>query len=123
VFQFPTISSNITQPLKRSGTTFQRPKSTVWSTLCEGDVALHKASSGHIRYWLVFWFTPLLKNKKRYLWPTDAYLYSQSCEIHRLGPNGFIQIDWFPYMNCNNFEIVACCVYIFVQCKYPYHFL
>jgi hypothetical protein len=29
VFQFPTISSNITQPLKRSGTTFQRPKSTV----------------------------------------------------------------------------------------------
>jgi hypothetical protein len=23
----------------------------------------------------------------RYLWPTDAYLYSQSCEIYRLGPN------------------------------------
>jgi hypothetical protein len=22
----------------------------------------------------------------RYLWPTDAYLYSQSCEIYRLGP-------------------------------------
>jgi hypothetical protein len=30
--------SNFTQPLKRSGTTFHRPKSTAWSTLCEGDV-------------------------------------------------------------------------------------
>jgi hypothetical protein len=37
----------------------------------------------------------------RYLWPTVAYLYSQSCEIHRLGPNTFISIDWFPHMNCN----------------------
>jgi hypothetical protein len=27
--------------------------------------------------------------KKRCLWPTDAYLYSHSCEIHRLGPNKF----------------------------------
>ena len=33
----------------------------------------------------------------RYLWPTDAYLYSQSCEIHRLLLNEFISIDWFPY--------------------------
>jgi hypothetical protein len=37
----------------------------------------------------------------RYLWP-DAYLYSQSCEIHRLGPNAFILINWFPYLNCNS---------------------
>ena len=29
VFQFPPISRNFTQPLKRSGTTFHRPKSTV----------------------------------------------------------------------------------------------
>jgi hypothetical protein len=28
VFQFPPISSNFTQPLKRSGTTFHRPQST-----------------------------------------------------------------------------------------------
>ena len=35
----------------------------------------------HTRYWLVFWSTPLLVFF-RYLWPTDAYLYSQSCEIH-----------------------------------------
>ena len=27
---------------------------------------------------------------QRYLWPTDAFLYSQSCEVHRLGPNEFI---------------------------------
>jgi hypothetical protein len=26
----------------------------------------------------------------RYLWPTHAYLYSQSCEIYRLVPNEFI---------------------------------
>ena len=25
-----------------------------------------------------------------YLWPIDAYMYYQSCEIHRLGPNEFI---------------------------------
>jgi hypothetical protein len=25
--------------LKRSGTTFHRPQSTAWSTLCEGDVS------------------------------------------------------------------------------------
>ena len=29
VFQFPPISNNFTQPLKRSGTTFHRPQSTV----------------------------------------------------------------------------------------------
>jgi hypothetical protein len=28
VFQFPAISSNFAQPLKKSGTTFQRPQST-----------------------------------------------------------------------------------------------
>ncbi len=38
VFQFLPISSNFTQPLKRSGLTFHRPQSTTWSTLCEGDV-------------------------------------------------------------------------------------
>ncbi len=38
VFQFLPISSNFTQPLKRSGQTLHRPQSTTWSTLCEGDV-------------------------------------------------------------------------------------
>ncbi len=38
VFQFLPISSNFTQPLKRSGPTFHRPQSTTWSTLCERDV-------------------------------------------------------------------------------------
>ncbi len=53
VFQFLPISSNFTQPLKRSGPTFHRPLSTTWSTLCEGDV-LHWANGGHTRYWLDF---------------------------------------------------------------------
>ncbi len=48
VFQFLPISSNFTQPLKRSG--FHRPQSTTWSTLCDGNVALREANGG---YWLV----------------------------------------------------------------------
>ena len=39
VFQFPPISSNFTQLLQRSGTTFHRPQSTACSTLCEGYVS------------------------------------------------------------------------------------
>ncbi len=42
VFQFLPISSNFTQPLKRSGPTLHRPQSTTRWTLCEGDV-LHCA--------------------------------------------------------------------------------
>ncbi len=38
MFQFLPISSNFTQPLKRSGPTSHRPQSTTWSTLCEKDV-------------------------------------------------------------------------------------
>ncbi len=38
MFQFLPISSNFTQPLKRSGPTSHSPQSTTWSTLCEGDV-------------------------------------------------------------------------------------
>ena len=63
-------------------------------------VVLHEANGGHTRYWLVFWSTPL-PYFLRVLWPTDGYLYLQSCEIHRLGPNEFIAIDRFPHMNCN----------------------
>ena len=89
VFQFPPISSNFAQPLKRSGTTFHRPQSTAWSTLCDGDV------SRCMRQMVVTpdtdWFSePCPYFFLRYLWPTDAFLYSQSCEIHRLVPNEFI---------------------------------
>jgi hypothetical protein len=82
--------------LKRSGSTFHKPQSTAWSTLFEGDV-LHCMRQMVVTpdYWLVFWSTPI--HFLRYLWPTDAYLYSQSCEILRLWPNTFILIDWFPY--------------------------
>ena len=59
----------------------------------------------------------------RYLWPIDAYLYSQSCEINILQPNEFISIDWFPSTNCNSaksstFLLVA--FDIFVQCTKVY---
>jgi hypothetical protein len=39
LFQFLPISSNFAQPLKRYGTTFHRPQSTAWPTLCEGAVS------------------------------------------------------------------------------------
>ena len=81
VFQFPPISSNFAQPLKRSGTTFHRPQSITWSTLCERDV------SRCMRQVVVLpdtdWFSdphyfPSLKHVFVYLWPTDTHLYSQS---------------------------------------------
>ena len=101
MFQFLPTSSNFTQPLKRSGTTFHRPQSTAWSTLYKGDV------SNCMRQTVVTpdtdWFSdPCPYLFLRYMWPTDAYLYSQSCEIHRLVSNKCIQIDWFPYMNYNS---------------------
>jgi hypothetical protein len=111
VIQFPPISSNFAQPLKRSGTTFRGPQSTAWSTLCEGDV------SCYMRQMVVTpdtdWFlnhTPTL----RYLWPTDAYVYSLPCEICRLGPNLFISIDWFPYMNWNSVKSLKLLHVVFI---------
>ena len=38
-------------------------------------------------------------------WPFQAHPWlrpAQSCKIHWLGPNLFISIDWYPYMNCNS---------------------
>ena len=80
VFHFLPISSNFAQPLKRSRTTFHRPQSTAWSTLCEGDLS---------RCMRKIMVTP----DTGHTWPTAAYLYSQSCEIYRLGPNEFIYIS------------------------------
>jgi hypothetical protein len=38
MFQFPPKSISFAQPLKGNWTTFHRPQSRAWSTLCEGDV-------------------------------------------------------------------------------------
>jgi hypothetical protein len=57
------------------------------------------------------WFSdPRPHFLKSYLWP---YLYSQPCEIHRLEPNEFISIDWFPCMNCNSVKSWNCCILYF----------
>ncbi len=51
VFQYLPISSNFTQPLKRSGPTFHRPQSTTWSTAKE----MCCTAWGKLYwYWLVF---------------------------------------------------------------------
>ena len=65
----------------------------------------------------------------RCLWQTDAYLCSQSCEIYSVGPDEFIKIDWFPYMNCNSVKkkcfcmlrLYICSVYLPIQCFRIYH--
>jgi len=46
VFQFLPISSNITQPLMRSGPTLHRPQSTTRSTLCEEKWWSHQILTG-----------------------------------------------------------------------------
>ena len=59
VFQFLPISSSFAQPFKWSGPTFHRPRSTTWSTLCEGDVRQmvvtppdpHRKAKLHISEW------------------------------------------------------------------------
>ena len=49
--------------------------------------------------WGKWWSHQILTS---FLIHTTPYLKKKSCEIHRLGHNGFISIDWFPYMNCNS---------------------
>ena len=99
VFQFPPISSNFAQPLKRGGTTFhsQQPDELYVKEMCctaWGKFWSHKTLTGFLIHTPTFFL--------RYLWPTDAHLYSKLCETHILGPNLFISIDWFPYMNYNS---------------------
>jgi hypothetical protein len=95
--------------LGRSGLTC----TTVCSSSCQYPATLHSHwrglghhSKGHNQQREGWWHqiptgflihAPTIFHFLRYLWPTDAYLYSQSCEIHRSGPNSFISIDWFPY--------------------------
>jgi hypothetical protein len=58
LFQFPTLSSNFTQPLKSRGTFI--PQVTVNSlsrSMQRRDAVLHEANGCHTRYWLVFWST------------------------------------------------------------------
>jgi hypothetical protein len=55
VFQFPPISSNFAQPLKRSGTTGHNQQ--LINSMGRRCVTLHKANGAHTRYWLVFWST------------------------------------------------------------------
>jgi hypothetical protein len=85
VTQWACVGSSGSTCTNTSGTTFHRPQSTAWST-CEGDVLRC------MRQMVVTPDTDRFSDPTfflKYLWLTDAYLYSQSCEIHRLGPNPF----------------------------------
>ena len=79
VFQFTPISSNFTQPLIRIGTKSHRPQSTAWSTPCKGDVSrcMRQMVVTPDTDWCSDPHHLLFSFKVQYLWPTDAYLYSQ----------------------------------------------
>jgi hypothetical protein len=84
------ISSNSTQPLTRSRTTIHWPiNSLINSKRRRCCCAAWGKYGGHTRYWLLSNPNPYLLRYSIW-WPTDPYLYSQSCEILRLGPNAFI---------------------------------
>ena len=105
------VPSNVTQPLKGSRTTFHMLQSTAWSIHAMCHAALgkwwsHQILTGFPIHAPIFFKVSV----------TEAYLSSQSCEIHRLGPNAFILIDGFPYMNCNSIKTLKL-LHIFVQCK------
>lgn len=86
VFQFPPISSNFEEEWD---TIPQSTTNSLMNSIWRRCVTLHEPNGGHTGYWLVNWSTPLTFFL-RYLWATDAYLYSHSCEIHRLEPNELI---------------------------------
>ena len=47
--------------------------------------------------------------------PIHGCTPAQLGEIHRLGPNEFISIDWFPYMNCNSLKSLKLWHVVFVS--------
>ena len=88
---------SVFQPLQGSGTTFPRPNQLYAKEICCAACGKMVVTPD------TDWFSdPCPYHFLRNVWLPDAYLYSQSCEIHRLGPNKIISIDWFPYMNCNS---------------------
>ena len=85
VFQFPPISSNFAQPLKRSGTIFHRPQ-PAWSTLCGRDV------SRFMRQIVVTQDTDRFSDPR-------PYLFLKVSVTNRCI---FVFTVTFPYMNCNS---------------------
>ena len=115
--KFPSISSNFAQP-------FHRPQSTAWSTLCKRN------GWCCMRQIMVTPDTDWFSDS----WPYLFFIYlkvkisvTNRCicvfPVHRLGPNDFISIDWFPYMNCNSvkpLKLLHVAFIFFVLCIYIY---
>ena len=78
VFQFPPISSNFAQALKTSGTTFHRPQSIAWSTLCKmccsawGKWWSHQILTGFLIHAPTFFLKVSVTN----MWPTCISVFS-----------------------------------------------
>ena len=70
-------------------------------------ISMHKNTL--VRSWGTLW-GPFFS---RYLWPTDAYLYSQSCV-------NLFKLDWFPHMNCNSVNQWNCCMLRLYFCSVHY---
>jgi hypothetical protein len=81
--------------LKRSGTTLhnQQPDQHYAKEMCRAAwEEVFTPDTG--------WFSDTCFFEKVSL--TKMHICIPSCYICRLGPNLFISIDWFPYMNCNS---------------------
>ena len=46
--------------------------------------------------------------------PIHGCTPAQLGEIHRLGPNEFFSIDWFPYVNCNSVKSLNLLLVVFI---------
>ena len=80
---FSTISVLVNLAVCTAGlTTADHVYGVVWWAVCWCQHCEH--GNTVMRSWWPLWGLS-------YLWTTDAYLYSQSCEIHRLGPN---ELNW-----------------------------
>jgi hypothetical protein len=87
----------------------QHSPATINNLVCERDV------SRYMRQMMVTPDNDWFSDPRPYL-----FLYSQSYEVHRLGPNGCISIDWFPYMNCHSvksLKLLHSAFIFFVECS------
>ena len=106
VFQFPPISNNFAQTLKRQHSTGhnQHPDQLYVKEMFRaawGKWWSHQILTGFTIH------APTLKKKKNVGICDQQMHICQSCAIRRLGPNNVFSIDWFPYL-------WNCCIYIFV---------
>ena len=104
------------------------PQSTINSLINSMQRSILFLSTAWVKWWSHSMLAGFLIHAPtfllRYLWPTDAYLYSQSCEIYWLGPH-FKSFQWTDFLiwtvsqkhlwKCCMLRLYFCSVYIINQ--------